>query len=236
MEKLNFSDCTLSRMEETFGLIALEQMQSLNDWVTTDFVLTDFDKESVRRLCVTLQKNALHWNEYDLALHFIGPMLSLVDFTERYRFNLFGQRSIYANVQGIDLGGRTDEMIATGFRAPKLPFFAFNEYKKETDPAPPDLPEGEEKRGDPAGQALAAMLVGQELNQKQGNDFPIYGCYIVGASWRFMVLQGKEYIISNTYDGLNLEDAQQILRILYQLKDYCMQRTVPFISTTNTLK
>jgi hypothetical protein len=103
--------------------------------------------------------------------------------------------------------------------------FAFNEYKKETDPD-----------GDPAGQALAAMLVGKELNQKQGNDFSIYGCYIVGASWRFMVLQGKEYMISSTYDGLNLEDAQQILRILYQLKEYCMQRTVPFVSTTNTLK
>jgi hypothetical protein len=60
-------------------------------------------------------------------------MLSLVDFIERYRFNLFGQCSIYANVQGIDLGGRTDEMVVTGFRSPKLPFFAFNEYKKETD-------------------------------------------------------------------------------------------------------
>jgi hypothetical protein len=218
MEKLNFSDCTLARMEETFGLIALETMPTLSEWMATEFELSDFDRESVRRLCKTLNKNAAHWNEYDLSLHFIGPMFSLVDFTERYRFNLFAQRSIFATVQGIELGGRTDELIATGFRSPKIPFFAFNEYKKETDPD-----------GDPAGQALAAMLVGQELNAKQGNDFPIYGCYIVGASWRFIVLAGNEYIISSTYDGVNHDDALQILRILYQLKELFMARTAHIV-------
>jgi hypothetical protein len=36
MEKLDFSDCTLARMEEMFGLIALEQMQTLSDWLSTN--------------------------------------------------------------------------------------------------------------------------------------------------------------------------------------------------------
>ena len=105
-------------------------------------------------------------------------MFSYIDFTERYRFNLFAQRTISATIQGITLGGRTDEIIASGYRDPKTPFFAINEYKKETDPD-----------GDPAGQALAAMLVGQELNRQEGVELPLYGCYIVGGLWRFVNLR-----------------------------------------------
>ena len=185
MEKINFSECKLYKMERVFGLKAADNLTLLDEWISTAYPLSDFEKESVKRLCVYLQKNVLHWNEQDLSLHFIGPIFSLIDFTEKYRFNLFAQRTISAIVQGIELCGRTDEIIASGFREPETPFFAINEYKKETDPD-----------GDPAGQALAAMLVGQELNLQQGNDLPVYGCYVVGGLWRFMVLQGSEYAIS----------------------------------------
>jgi hypothetical protein len=218
MEKLNFSDCTLARMEKTFRLIFLEKMQILDIWINTNFELSDFDKESVRRLCYTLQKNAAHWNETDLSLHFIGPMFSLVDFTERYRFNLFAQRSIFADINGITLGGRTDEIIASGYREPEMPFFAFNEYKKETNPD-----------GDPGGQVLAAMLVGQQQNQSEDNNFPIYGCYIIGRNWFFVVLEGGKYAVSDAFQSTKQEDAFQILRILYQLKQYCMERTAHII-------
>lgn len=218
MEKLNFSDCTLFKMEKLFGLIALEQMQSLSDWIATEVKLTDFDHENIRRLCYSLQKNVAHWNETDLSLHFIGPMFSLVDFTERYRFNLFAQRSIFATTNGINLGGRTDEIIATGYREPETPFFAFNEYKKETD-----------SDGDPAGQVLAAMLVGQQQNQAEGNDFPIYGCYIIGRSWFFIILEGKHYATSDAFNSTKEIDALQILRILFQLKVYCLERTAHIV-------
>ena len=119
-------------------------------------------------------------------------------------------------MQGISLGGRTDEIIASGYRDPKTPFFAVNEYKKETDPD-----------GDPAGQALAAMLVGHELNLQKGVDLPVYGCYIRGRNWFFMVLEGNTYAISQAFDSTDIEDAYQILRILFQLKTYCMERTEP---------
>ena len=216
MEKINFSDCTLVRMERVFGLIPAEELYQLSSWIGTTFTISDFDSENVRRLCRTLKANVLHWNEYDLSLHFIGPMFSLVDFTERRRFNLFAQRTISAVVQGIELGGRTDELVASGYREPETPFFAINEYKKETDPD-----------GDPAGQALAAMLVAQELNIQKGVDLPVYGCYVVGGLWRFMVLQGSEYAISQPLVSTEIEDAYQILRILFQLKIYCMERTEP---------
>ena len=216
MEKINFSECKLYKMERVFGLKALKSLPTLTAWIAANVELSDFDKKSIDRLNYVLQENILHWNEYDLSLHFIGPMFSLVQFTERYRFNLFAQRTISTVVQGIELGGRTDELVASGYREPETPFFAINEYKKETDPD-----------GDPAGQALAAMLVAQELNVQKGVDLPVYGCYVVGGLWRFMVLQGSEYAISQPLVSTEIEDAYQILRILFQLKIYCMERTEP---------
>ena len=212
METLNFSECTLGLLEDTFGLNK-KILSNLGSWINTSFELNNFQNESVQHLVRILTNNAEHWNEYDLGLHFIGPMFSLVDFTQPYRFNLFGQSTLTSVVDGIQLTGRVDEMIATGFRIPKAPFFAFSEYKRQTDP-----------NGDPAGQALAAMLAGQSLNE---DGKPIYGCYVIGGIWRFMALEGRHYALSHAFDGTQTEDAFQILRILFQLKQYCMERTEP---------
>jgi hypothetical protein len=176
--------------------------------------LSAFHQETVCGLCELLQDNVSHWNEYDLSLHFIGPMFSTVNFTARLRFNLFAQHTLSAEVNQIMLSGRVDEVIASGYRSPKLPFFAFNEYKKETDP-----------NGDPQGQALAAMLVGQQQNKNSDKNFPIYGCYIIGRNWFFMVLEGNKYTTSEAYQSTKYNDALQIFRILLQLKTYCLERT-----------
>ena len=218
MEKLNFNECTLSIMEETFKLIPTKQSKVLTDWVETAIELTDFDRETVRRLCELLQDNVEHWNEYDISLHFIGPIFSLVNFTQRLRFNLFAQRTIEADINNIKLMGGVDELVASGYREPELPFFAFSEYKKETNPD-----------GDPAGQALAAMLVGQQQNEAEGNDFPIYGCYIIGRSWFFIILEGNKYSLSKPFVSTEYEQALQILRILFQLKVYCLERTAHIV-------
>lgn len=134
------------------------------------------------------------WNEQELALHFIGPILGLVHFTEPYRFNLFDERRIGAIVSSdsgdIELSGEPDGIIATGYREPEIPFFAFTEYKRQLDP-----------NGDPVGQTLAAMLVAQRLNEERQ---PIYGAYIVGTDWRFMMLEGQYYVISRDYSALSI--------------------------------
>ncbi len=215
MEKLNFSNCTLDILESSLGVRRVNQSNGLDNWLlASDAVLQTELLGSLKLFVRNLTFNVEHWNEQDLSLHFIGPMFSLVGFTEPYRFNLFAQSNLEGDVGNYRLSGRVDELVATGYRSPKIPFFAFSEYKKETAPD-----------GDPAGQTLGAMLVGQALNQKIGKDLAIYGCYIVGSVWKFMILEGKHYAISSVFDATNYEDACQILKILLQLKTYCMENT-----------
>ncbi len=76
-------------------------------------------------------------------------------------------------------------MIATGYREPEMPYFCMNEYKKESD-----------SNGGPKGQTLIAMLVAQHLH---ANTQPVFGLYVVGRQWRFMLLEKNQYIISKGF-------------------------------------
>lgn len=66
-------------------------------------------------------------------MHFIGLVFSIVNFSSE-QFNLFAHRPIEAEVEDWTLYGSPDGMIASGRRAPKLPFFAFSEYKRQKNP------------------------------------------------------------------------------------------------------
>ncbi|MCB0064502.1 MAG: hypothetical protein KDE19_20395 [Caldilineaceae bacterium] len=214
MEKYTLRQCTLTQLDRLFGLRNTLTSDVLTQWLQQPNELTEVEKTLIGLLQTLLIENAEGWNEQELALHFIGPMFSLVHFTERYRFNLFAERRIGAIVPGvhndIELYGEPDGLIATGYREPEIPLFAFSEYKRQLDPT-----------GDPAGQVLAAMLVGQALDPRPK---PLYGCYVVGYDWRFMVLQGKEYTISKDYSALR-DDVFDIFCILKTLKQIILTLT-----------
>jgi hypothetical protein len=218
MEKLNFSNCDLAPVDTIFKLTPLRNMPFLSDWVATDFELTDFDKQRIKHLSENIDKNFLHWNDAEFARFAIGPMFALVDFTERYRFNLFARGAIAATVDGIALSGKVDEIITTGFRAPELPFFVFTQWKKETN-----------GNVHPAGETLAAMLAAQVLNAENGISEPIYGAYCIGSDWYFVALKDRKYAISKSFYSTEYEDSLHIFRILSQLKVYCLERTAHII-------
>ena len=215
IETVNFNKCTLAFMEDRALLtpVMWEDVPQMQAWLQADIALSDFETNVIHFFSKQLSMNVLHWKESDLSMHFIGPIFSLIGFTEKGKFNLFAQESFEANVlEDLILTGRVDEVVASGFRKPKLPLFAINEYKKHTDPD-----------GDPSGQCLAAMRVGQVLN---GNpDLPMYGCVIIGRNWHFILLKGSEYTISHDFDATVFEEACQVVRMLKQLKLYCLERT-----------
>jgi hypothetical protein len=211
MKEKSFGKCTVPFLEDTFDLNQVQQSETLTHWLTTDYNISDFEKRCLEILQANLSFNLQSWNEYELLSYFIGPVLSMVGFSSR-QFNLFGARDLEAIVKGATeewrLFGKPDGMVASGRRIPKQPYFAFQEYKREKDPD-----------GDPTAQALAAMLAGRELNL---NKRAMYGCYIVGEKWNFMVLEGQEYVVSQGFSALG-NDLFLIFGVLKKLKQYVIQ-------------
>lgn len=210
--KLNFNQCTLPLLDKTFGLRRATMSVVLDDWLqrASSIELSGFEHQYCMELQSLLLANTDSWQEQELSLHFIGPMFSIVKFTDLYRYNLFAQRHIEAVLNNYLIAGEPDGLIASGYYEPEIPYFAFAEYKRQRDP-----------NGDPAGQALAAMLVGQALNQKQQ---PMYGCYVIGRDWNFMVLDGSHYTVSRDFSAL-AHEVFDILRILKALKTIIIELT-----------
>ncbi len=205
MEKRPFSTWSKDGLEESFGLRQIKAIASLESWLaqSAQFETDAFEKQTLARLRDSLNAKADDWNEIELSEYFIGPVLSLVNFNTD-DFSIFSEREISGIVGDYEIFGAPDAMIAKGRRKPKLPYFCFHEYKREFEP-----------KGDPAAQALAAMLVAQEMN---GHRLPVYGMYVAGRNWYFMTLQEKEYAISPPFVAVLEDHLIQIMRILKALK------------------
>ncbi len=214
MQKYNFRQCTLSQLDDLFGLQQTFASPPLEEWLASTIPLSADEIRMLQWFQELLRLNRNAWNEQELSLNFIGPIFALARFTEPYRFNLFSERRLSAIVTGVEhdveLSGEPDGILATGFRDPKIPFFAFTEYKKQFDVS-----------GDPAGQTLAAMLVGQVLNQQR---HPLYGAYVSGSDWNFMLLGDQRYAISRDYSALS-DELFDIFRILKALKQIVLNLT-----------
>jgi hypothetical protein len=204
-EKVRFKDCSKEYLEKQFKLIQVRKHILIDDWFDTSKLLTndDFEISALTRLQDILIENVETWNEIELTEYFIGPVFSLVNFNTR-GIKIFSWREVKTVVEGIELYGEPDAIIAKGKYTPEIPYFCFNEYKRQ-----------EENRGDAAGQCLAPMLVAQELN---GHTLPLYGIYVVGKIWNFMVLNGKEYCISKSF-AADDEEIFDIFRMLKALKE-----------------
>ncbi len=202
MQTSNFKDWNLDKLDAAFGLRQARQSQTLDAWLAASYSATEFERVFLLGLRKTLILGVDSWNEAELENKFISPLIVFVDFdTEQHAY--FLERELRGIVGEYELIGRVDGMIASGFRNPHQPYFCLSEYKKHLDPT-----------GDPAAQTLVAMLVAQELNQHQR---PMYGTYIVGRNWFFMVLEDRQYCISQNYSATK-DEVFDIFRILQGLK------------------
>ena len=114
-------------------------------------------------------------------------------------------KTISATVDGIHLVVKSDFMLAKGLLDVfETPYFHFQEYKPYKNPT-----------GDSMAQLLEAFLIAQEMNK---NGKPIYGVDIIGKSWQFVIMEGREYCISETYDSVNKIDLLAIISILRKFR------------------
>lgn len=209
-KKLKSLDLLEPILIETFSLIRLFEPTSLmNEWLSATGVLNDMEKSLLYEVQGKLIKSADFWNEEELKMQFISFMTFLAHFDEP--INTYYDREISEIIDENYLNCKADMMLSKGIgELIKTPYFFMHEYKRE-----------KKYSGDPIGQMLGAMLIGQAKN---ANQKPIYGCYVQGRYWYFCVLEGKTYTISKGFDASEKEDIEQIIFILRKLKTIILEK------------
>jgi hypothetical protein len=196
-------------LQRTFGIEKLETSPILEDWLAADIQAEGIDAIFLQKFHQALNKRINFWNEDELKFMFISPFIQLIDFNGN-KYSTFTQRLLSATLTDIKgnnvlMKGKPELMVATGLQDPYQPFFFLHEYK----------PEKKNSDADPLGQLLAAMLTTHHLNEQK---FPLYGCYVNGRNWFFVVLDGLQYVVSNAYVSTLPNHLAQIYAILKKAK------------------
>lgn len=199
MKSVNFREWDLDKLELAFDLQQIWESELLTQWENGKVEIDEFETKTLRNLQKSLIRGGRAWNEVELENKFISPMIMTADIDDE-QIGYFLERPLSGIIGDYELSGIVDGVIATGIRNPHLPYFCFHEYKRSL-----------ENQGTPDGQVLAAMLVAREKNN---NKLPIYGLFVVGLMWNFMVLNNNQYCISKSYNA----DDDEIFTIFKMLK------------------
>ncbi len=200
----SFSQWSIEEVEDTFNVVIQKHSSLLQGWleITESVVATQEEEIMLNELCERLQDHVWDWNEWELKVKFIMPLLLAVNFDQE-RYQSFIEREISVLIENERLVGTVDFVVASGKRSPKRPYFFINEFKKE-----------KESSNDPLGQLMVAMISAQRLNN---DNNPLYGAYVMGRFWFFVVLHGQEYSTSLAYDATK-HDIKELFGILKKTK------------------
>lgn len=198
----SFENWTQEEVEITFGIEELDTLPLLEEWISADIQANEHEKYVLEKMKKHLLHRVDSWNEDELKLFFIGPLVELADIDSPL-FKAFTQRSFSTTINDIEIGGKVDFLIAKGKQKPTNPFFCLHEYKQEN-----------RRDNDPLGQVLIAMVAAQNINN---TEMPILGAYISGRNWFFVVLVGNQYAHSNAFNASD-EAIFQVFSILKKSK------------------
>ncbi len=212
-----FEKWKYEEINKTFGYTRVySTFAPLTDWLAQRCVIAENDLAMMSVLQERFIPTYDGYNEDELKMLFIAPILSIVNFSRLTDYRLFTQRKIAAIVPLVDgtkdiLSGRVEALVALGVQEPSHPYFFIHEYKPLNKTTP----------SDPLGQLLAAMIVAQITNNE---DKPIYGLFVRGEDWHFVVLNGKEYAQSKAFKATEENDLKLILQALFWVKEYIEHR------------
>jgi hypothetical protein len=193
-----------------FGLTRLfKNTPLLTEWLEATGEINERDASIIEESQAKLIKNADSWNEEELKMQFISLVMFIVKISDLIR--TYYDREISETIDGEFLLCKSDMMLSKGIgELIETPYFFMHEYKRE-----------KKYSGDPVGQMLGGMLIAQAKNQ---NDKPIYGCYVQGRFWFFSVLQGKEYVVSKSFEASEVDEVRQIIFIIRKLNSIILER------------
>jgi len=205
-----FEKWETEEVERTFGIDIVKNMPLMQNWLQFSQPLTPKEEEKAEELRLFIEEFASLWNEEDMKVFFIIPIVQIVNFYSPDRYRTFMEPTFKADLVDVQnnpctLRGRVEMVVATGKQRPQTPFFFLNEYKAQRKVVT-----------DPQGQLLIAMLAAQAKNN--GKNMPIYGMYNIGQNWFFVVLAGKEYAVSKQFDATDSADLKRIINMLQYVK------------------
>ncbi|MGB3776720.1 MAG: hypothetical protein WA960_00065 [Tunicatimonas sp.] len=208
-----FRDWKFEEVELTFGIEQTYDHPLLIDWLSVKNVPNEGDSQMLENLRYKLSRSINTYNEEELKMAFIAPLLYLVPF-EKTGLRFFADRPFTFEYGQDETGnslvaaGRVDWLLAQGRQEPREPRVFLHEYKREVEAA-----------GDPLGQLLIAMVGAQRGNAQRQNTeaFPLYGCYVLGRNWFFVILEDQQYAVSDAYVATQ-EDIYGIYSAMYEVQ------------------
>lgn len=214
MEKsYSFSNIKFSELKQIVPLRKTNNQDKFSEWFTTEFEINESDRQFLDKL---IKKHSLYvpsYSEENLKVKFIAPILNQIDFVQESKnINDFYDASLYAEVNGVELNGFADYMVASGIDEPEKPYFFVQEFK----------PSQVGKKVDD--QLFAELIAAMTINDTN----MMRGCYVIGQNWRFVIMekdQNNNYFahISKQFDSLELDDLKQIYKNLQIVKLYYCQ-------------
>ena len=194
-------------VEETFGIEQVQEMEALNNWLQAKCEISEREKGTIESLRKELKLNATFWNEAELKMGFLAPLLRLINYSTK-QYKPFFERTLVVRKEEEQASGKVDFVVAQGKQIPRTAFFCIHEYKPE-----------QGSSNDVVGQLLMGMLAAQAENEKKRIAIPIYGAYFIGRFFFFVLLKNKTYAISDAYVATQA-DIYDIFCILRKVKWY----------------
>ena len=201
----SFEKWLKQEVENEFGLKRHYEFEALDTLLNDLPTLTKEDEKTLEKLRQKLVLFVDSWSEEDLKINFIGQVLSVIDF-QQPTYRAFFDCYLKTSLKGETISGKVDCVVAKGSQIPEMPLFFLQEYKPE-----------KRHTSDPLGQLLIAMMASQALNSD--NESPLYGCYIIGRYWYFVVCKGQDYIVSASFDSTTSASLIEIARIIRKIKN-----------------
>jgi hypothetical protein len=201
------------KLIQRFNLIRLTSLTPLiQEWLDVEQpIFTAYEKATFDKILAKALSNIEEWSKADLKMKFIASVLELGGLIDDTRMVAYFGQPLSATVEKIRLSVQSDFMLSKGILdSPEKPYTHFQVYRPNKNPT-----------GDSMAQLLEAFLIAQVKNQ---NGKPLYGVEVVGKQWNFVVMQGKEYCISESYICTKRDDLMQIIAILRKFKAILYER------------
>ena len=207
---LHFGESTLKKLKEIVNIKQVDDESKFDEWFAYKYKISEEEDKFLSNL---LNKNKLllaSYSEQTLIAKFISPILNKIDFKTKNTNDWYKHRFV-AEINGYELRGEPDYIVATGIEEPEIPYFFFQEFKHI------------ETKILTKNQLLAGMLAGMQIS----NTKIFRGSFVIKRDWYFVILEklknnNYQYYISKQFDSLDIEDLRMIYIILQSVKfNYC---------------